>query len=171
MILTGHEIKDRIGTDIVIRPFNVHQLNPNSYDLKLHDKLMVYTKACLDFKKDDSTKIIIIPENGLKLYPGRLYLARTAEWTETYKLVPSIQGKSSVGRKGVSIHVTAGFGDIGFKGYWTLEIFCIHPVIIYPYMKICQIKYQTILGDYGEGYQGKYQDQNSIQSSKSYQDF
>ena len=41
MILTGKEIKKRMGNDIVIEPFSDDQLNPNSYNLKLHDELMV----------------------------------------------------------------------------------------------------------------------------------
>jgi len=170
MILTGYEIKKRLATDIIITEFDDKRLNPNSYDLRLHDELMMYTDHCLDFKIDDKTETFKIPEDGLIIYPGILYLARTIEWTETYNLVPCIDGKSSVGRKGVSVHVTAGFGDIGFKGYWTLEMTCIHPVRIYPGMRICQIKYQTILGNYSKGYQGKYQNQDKIESSKSYED-
>ena len=170
MILTGFEIKNRLATDIIITEFDKKRLNPNSYDLRLHDELMMYTDHCLDFKVNDKTETIKIPEEGLIIYPGILYLARTIEWTETYNLVPSIDGKSSVGRKGLCVHVTAGFGDIGFKGCWTLEMTCIHPVRIYPGMRICQIKYQTILGNYSKGYQGKYQCQGKIESSKSYED-
>lgn len=175
MVLTGHEIKNRLNTDIIISNFNEEQLNPNSYDLRLHDELMIYEQkkfgAFLDFKKDDPTITAKIPKDGLVIHPGILHLARTKEWTETYGLVPSIDGKSSIGRKGLCVHVTAGYGDIGFKGYWTLEISCIHPVKIYPGMRICQIKYQTVLGDCGLGYQGKYQGQKQIESSKSYMDF
>ena len=170
MILTGFEIKNRLATDIIITEFDKKRLNPNSYDLRLHDELMMYTDHCLDFKVNDKTETIKIPEEGLIIYPGILYLARTVEWTETYGLVPSIQGKSSIGRKGLSIHVTACFGDIGFRGYWTLGMTCVHPVRIYPGMRFCQIKYQTILGNYSRGYQGKYQCQDKIESSKSYED-
>jgi len=170
MILTGFEIKNRLATDIIITEFDKKRLNPNSYDLRLHDELMMYTDHCLDFKVNDKTESLKIPEDGLVIYPGILYLARTREWTETYNLVPSIDGKSSVGRKGLCVHVTAGFGDIGFKGCWTLEMTCVHPIRIYPGMRICQIKYQTILGNYGRGYQGKYQCQDKIEASKSYKD-
>ncbi|HOA32113.1 MAG TPA: dCTP deaminase, partial [Clostridia bacterium] len=42
MILSGKEIEKRIGKDIVIEPFNKKQLNPNSYNLRLHNELLVY---------------------------------------------------------------------------------------------------------------------------------
>ncbi|MFR1945037.1 MAG: dCTP deaminase domain-containing protein [Faecalimonas umbilicata] len=46
-----------------------------------------------------------------------------------------LEGRSSTGRLGLFIHVTAGFGDVGFAGYWTLEIFCVQPIRIYPNVK------------------------------------
>ena len=96
--------------------------------------------------------------------PGRLYLGRTVEYTETKGYVPMIEGRSSIGRLGMFIHVTAGFGDVGFCGYWTLEISCIQPVRIYPGIEICQIFYHEITGDVIE-YNGKYQNSKDIQQS------
>ena len=49
-----------------------------------------------------------------------------------------LEGRSSTGRLGLFIHVTAGFGDVGFAGYWTLEIFCVQPIRIYPNVEVCQ---------------------------------
>lgn len=110
------------------------------------------------------------------LEPGRLYLGRTVEYTKTDGFVPMLEGRSSVGRLGVYIHVTAGFGDIGFSGYWTLEIQCVQPVRIYPGIEICQIYYHTIEGDYekygkGKYSSGKYQNNTGIQPSLLYKDF
>lgn len=68
-------------------------------------------------KKLNRTKTVIIPENGLVIEPGRLYLGSTLEYTKTDKFVPMLEGRSSVGRLGLYIHVTAGFGDVGFSGY------------------------------------------------------
>lgn len=68
-----------------------------------------------------------------------------------------LEGRSSVGNLGLFIHVTAGFGDVGFKGFWTLEIFCIHPVRIYSGVEVCQIYYHTIAGEYESYSSGKYQ--------------
>ena len=164
MILSGKEIKKREGKDIIIKPYNENQVNPNSYNVTLHDELLVYTDRVLDIKNPSKTRTIKIPEYGLILEPGKLYLGRTVEYTETQNLVPILAGRSSIGRLGISIHVTAGFGDVGFCGYWTLELFCIESVIIYPFVKIGQIHYHTIEGEY-EGYKGKYQNNNRTQAS------
>lgn len=56
----------------------------------------------------------VSPEEGLLLEPDRLYLGRTNEYTYTEGFVPMLEGRSSVGRLGLFIHVTAGFGDVGF---------------------------------------------------------
>lgn len=170
MILSGIQILKEIeNRSIVIQPFNINQLNPNSYNLKLHDELFVYRYRTLYADEKNETEKITIPKKGLILQPNKLYLGRTVEYTETHRFVPKIAGRSSIGRLGISVHVTAGFGDIGFCGYWTLEITCIHPVLIYP-MKICQICYHTIDGEY-EKYSGKYQNNKDIQSSKLYKEF
>jgi len=171
MILSGLEIKERMGNDIDIVPFNSEQLNPNSYNLKLHDELMVYDSPVLDMKQENEVSKIVIPESGLKLEPGKLYLGRTLEYTRTDKLVPMLEGRSSIGRLGMFVHVTAGFGDVGFKGYWTLEIFVVQPLIIYPHVEICQIYYHHIDGDFKTYQSGKYQNNSEIQASKLYQDF
>ena len=170
MILSGNEIRNRLGTDIIIEPYDERRLNPNSYNLRLHNKLLVYTSP-LDMKHPASTEEIEIPESGLLLATNTLYLARTVEYTETHNLVPMLEGRSSVGRLVISIHITAGFGDVGFSGYWTLEMWCLHPVVIYPYTEICQIYYHTIEGDITEYQSGKYQYQADILPSRLYQDF
>lgn len=170
MILSGLEIKKRLGKDIIIEPFDEKFLNPNSYNLRLSNELLVYKDPILDMKTPNETEKIIIPESGFVLEPNRLYLGRTYEYTETYNLVPMLEGRSSIGRLGIFIHITAGFGDIGFCGYWTLEIFAIHPVRIYPYVAVCQIFYHTIEGEYFGYDNGKYQKNIGIQPSLLYKE-
>ena len=123
MILSGREIKKRLGKEIIIEPFIDSQLNPNSYNLRLHNELLVYEDSVLDMKKRNKAKKIVIPPEGLMLEPGKLYLGRTMEYTKTDGVVPMLEGRSSIGRLGLFIHVTAGFGDIGFSGYWTQRYF------------------------------------------------
>ncbi len=171
MILTGNEIKKRMGTDIVIEPFDENKVNPNSYNLKLHNKLLIYDEKVLDMKKPNKVTEITIPEEGLLLEPNKLYLGRTVEYTETRNLVPMLEGRSSIGRLGLFIHVTAGFGDDGFSGFWTLEIQCIEPIIIYPNVEICQIFYHTTLGERKSYDGGKYQNNKDIQASMLWKDF
>ncbi|KIX85406.1 dCTP deaminase [Vermiphilus pyriformis] len=171
MILSGLEIHRRLGSDIIIDPFVPSQLGPNSYNLRLHHELVTYDEHVLDMKKSHKTKSIIIPEEGLVLEPGKLYLGRTIEYTKTEKCVPMLEGRSSIGRLGLFIHITAGFGDIGFAGFWTLEIFCVQPIRIYPGVQLCQIFYHTVQGSYIPYQSNKYQNNTGIQPSMLYKDF
>jgi dCTP deaminase len=165
MILSGHQIKRHLGTDILIDPFDESHLNPNSYNLTLHNELMVYEEVVLDMCKPNRVRRMTIPSEGLVLGPNQLYLGRTVERTETHNLVPMIEGRSSVGRLGLFVHVTAGFGDVGFCGYWTLEMFAVQPVRIYPGIQICQIFYHEINGSITEYASEKYQHNRDIQPS------
>ena len=172
MILSGLEIKRQIEFgNIEISPFDAACVNPNSYNLKLHNELLVYTDDVLDMKKPLDTKKLLIPEDGLLLEPGRLYLGRTHERTATDQFVPMLEGRSSMGRLGLFVHVTAGFGDIGFRGFWTLELQCVQPVKIYPMVEICQIYYHAITGERTLYHSGKYQGNDGIQPSLVYKDF
>lgn len=171
MILSGKEIKNKLGNEIIIEPFNDTQLNPNSYNLRLHNELLVYENNVLDMKTENKAKKIIIPPEGLVLETGKLYLGRTVEYTKTDTYVPMLEGRSSIGRLGLFIHVTAGFGDVGFAGYWTLEIFCVQPIRIYPDVEICQIYYHNIDGNYDRYTSGKYQNNEGIQPSLLFRDF
>ena len=170
MILSGSAIHERLGGDIHIEPFDTAQLNPNSYNLTLHNELMVYEEVVLDMAKANRVRRIGIPEEGLVLSPNQLYLGRTAERTVTHNLVPQIEGRSSIGRLGLFVHVTAGFGDVGFSGYWTLEMFAVQPVRIYAGVPICQIFYHEICGGITE-YSSKYQHNRDIQPSLLFEEF
>jgi dCTP deaminase len=165
MILSGEEIRRNLGTKIRLDPFDEKQLNPNSYNLTLHDELMCYEEVVLDMGRPNRTNRLTIPKEGLVLAPNKLYLGRTIERTETHDFVPMIEGRSSIGRLGLFVHVTAGFGDVGFCGYWTLEMFAVQPVKIYPGVAICQIFYHEIRGDYVAYQSGKYQNNRDIQPS------
>lgn len=176
---TKAKIKEEIAKGhIKIDPYNEANLNPNSYNVTLSNELLIYTCGVIDMKKDNPYTIITMPEKGFEIEPGLLYLGRTVERTECHGVHVSIDGRSSVGRLGVNVHCTAGFGDNHFKGYWTFEIFCIQPVIIYPFVKISQIYFQDYCGAEGEdvyteeeGYKGKYQDNNGVESSKMWMEF
>lgn len=171
MILTGHEIRKQLGTNIVIEPFREEQLNSNSYDLRLHDELIVYEEIVLDMKRPNRYRRLRIPDSGLVLNPNQFYLGRTIERTETYNLVPMLEGRSSVGRLGLFVHITAGFGDVGFKGFWTLEMHAVQPVRIYAGVPICQIFYHQIAGEVTEYKSDKYQNNTDIQPSMLFKEW
>lgn len=174
MILTGSQIEQAISdNEICIEPFNPKQMNPNSYDLRLAQDVMVYSEWVLDAAKPTPVDQFKIDQNGLLLVPGKLYLMRTVESTASRKYVPGIEGRSSVGRLGISVHVTAGFGDLGFAGTWTLEISCIQPVRIYAGMRICQVFFMMTASSNSmrrpqerDMYTGKYLGQRLPQASK-----
>ena len=174
MILTDHTIIDEMNEgNIKIEPYNPANLGTNSYDLTLSNTLVLYTERVLDVKKKNPSAPMIIPAEGIILQPGIVYLASTVEYTQTLKHVPVIQGKSSLGRLGLFVHVTAGFGDVGFAGHWTLELLVIQPLKIYPGMKIAQIVYHDISEmpnvSYDKKEDAKYSNQgNDPVASKNY---
>jgi dCTP deaminase len=170
MILSGETIRENLGTNIVIDPYDEKLLNPNSYNLTLHDEIMVYEEVVLDMRQANRVRRLKVPEDGLVLSPNQLYLGRTVERTETHNLVPMIEGRSSVGRLGLFVHVTAGFGDVGFCGYWTLEMFAVQPVRVYPGVPICQIFYHELRGDFVAYCSDKYQHNRDIQPSLLYKE-
>lgn len=174
MILSGSEIQRRVDKgDIVITPFDSGRIGANSYDLTLHDTLHTYSinKIHRDIKDINFLIPHVIPKTGFLLSPGKLYLGKTNEYTETRNLVPMIEGVSSVARHGMFIHVTAGFGDIGFCGNWTLEITVVESLVIYPNMRIAQIYYHTVEGEIQKTYDGKYQDSRDVIGSRIYKEF
>lgn len=106
MILSGLEIARQIEAgNIGIDPFDQKRLNPNSYNLRLANELLVYNSPVLDMRNEPTCRRVIIPESGLLLSPGELYLGRTVEKTQTEKFVPMLEGRSSIGRLGLAIHV------------------------------------------------------------------
>jgi len=148
VILTDGEILSAMERgEIVISPFRRSALGSNSYDVHLGKTLAVYENRVLDAKKHNPVRYIEIPEEGYILDPGVFYLGVTEEYTETWRHVPFLEGKSSVGRLGIDIHATAGKGDVGFCNYWTLEISVKQPVRVYAGMPIGQLIYFKTEGE------------------------
>lgn len=147
MILSDKKILECIKKgSIVIKPFDIKNMGGNSYDVHLSKHFAQYIDKTLDAKKHNKIKHFEIPKGGFVLKPGQLYLGATEEYTETHKHVPFLEGKSSTGRLGIDIHATAGKGDVGFCGYWTLEISSSKPVRIYAGMPIGQLIYYVVDG-------------------------
>lgn len=189
-ILTGPEIINQVEAGaITIDPFVPDHCGPNSVDLRLHEDMLVYKVArapfmrqgyvfgsenprspqYLDMRGENPTaEKLVIPESGLVLLPGVLYLARTVERVGSEEFVPIVEGRSSVGRLGVQVHVTAGFCDLGFEGTITLEITVVHPVKIYPGERICQVYFEESRGE-KKLYSGRYQGQVDPTASRMHQ--
>ena len=148
MILSDSRILEEIdkGT-ILIKPYERDCLGSNSYDVHLGKYLATYEHAELDAKKHNTIKHFEIPVEGILLLPHMFYLGVTEEYTETHAHVPFLEGKSSTGRLGIDIHATAGKGDVGFCGNWTLEISVKQPVRVYAGMPIGQLIYFPVDGE------------------------
>lgn len=152
---------------IEITPFDPTRCGPNSYDVTLDDTLLVYRSAVLDCRDSHPTETVLIPERGLILLPGELYLGSTVERTACSGLVPWLDGRSSIGRLGIQIHSTAGRGDDGFGEVmpggcsWTLELTVTKPVRVYPNLRIGQLTFIRLAGE-RKGYRGRYADQAAL---------
>ena len=171
-IITGNEIIRRVmNGQIAITNFDPANVNPNSYNLTLDNHLKLYKEEILDSREENKTIDLEINEDGIMLKPGRIYIGSTVESTfQTDDLVPMLSGRSSYARLGIDIHKTAGFGDVGFHGTWTLEIAVTQPVIIYPNTKICQIYFMPVCGVAGPIYEGKYIGQKGATPSMAFKD-
>lgn len=190
MVLTDRKIIEAIEEGkLKIEPFDIELLNPNSMDFTLGSKCKMYEKSVrydsdsqmyfdmeLDCKKDNPTREFDIPEEGFVLQPNELYLFAINERISVGgDICASVMGKSSLGRLGLDIHVSAGFTDTGFSGFLVLELRTIYPLRIYPNMKICQIKFERTEGvpdvPYDKKKGSKYAGQNGVTESKMHLNF
>ena len=167
MILSDTRILEEIekGT-IKIVPYDRDQLGSNSYDVHLGKDLARYIDKELDAKKHNTIEHFEIPDEGYVLQPHEFYLGVTEEYTETHAHVPFLEGKSSTGRLGIDIHATAGKGDVGFCGNWTLEISVKQPVRVYKSMPIGQLIYFPVDGEIEVRYNQKKNAKYSGQINK-----
>ena len=171
MILTGSEIEKNVANKkIVIDPFDSSRINPNSYNFTLGNKLVVYENFVLDCRTENPTREITIPEEGFTLAPNTIYLACTDEIIGSDFFVPIIRGRSSIGRLGLFINITADLIDIGSINKLTLQLNAVQPVTIYPKMQIGQVTFWVPSGEI-EKYDGRYKNSNGPVSSRMYMDF
>lgn len=159
---------------ITIEPFKKDHLNPVSVDLTLAPTFKVYEPGILDPRKPNPTKEVEITEEGYVLQPGEVYLYACNERIGVKgNIRAKVEGKSSLGRLGLFVHVTAGFIDPGFEGSLVLELVATRPIIVYPNMKICQVEFAYVEGQIAEPYDkkegSKYHGQVGVQESKYYQ--
>ncbi|MFI7114478.1 dCTP deaminase [Nonomuraea sp. NPDC050227] len=170
MILTGPEISTAADDGrIRIHPFNPEQVNPNSYNIRLGPTLLTYTAPVIDAYEVNPTQAVTIGSEGHVLLPGELYLGHTVEKVGSDTFVPLLFGRSSVGRLGLFVEITAPIGDLGFHGQWTLMLSPVRPLRVYPGMKIGQIMFFVSAGAVAL-YRGKYQDSIGPQPSQHWRD-
>ena len=195
MILTGSKIIEEVENgNIHIKPYTPEHISVNSYDVTLSDKVITYTELnpnynyapigvhinnemgvmsrtgkSLDVKEQNKTYNYTIPDDGIVLYPGVLYLMQTNEECGSTVYQPCYDGRSSMARLGIQSHISAGFGDVGFTNKWTLEVTVVHPIRIYKNIRIGQVYFNKVDGDI-KLYKGKY-GVGDVIASESYRDF
>lgn len=177
MVIADKKIKKYIKKGkIIIEPFDERHLNPNSVDLTLDKECKLYPRGTiLDVKKDNKTLSFEMTDEGYVLEPGLVYLYKVNEKIGIKgNLCAKVEGKSSLGRLGLFVHVTAGFIDSGFEGSLVLELVASQPIRIYPNMKICQIKFEKttkVETPYGKVKGSKYMNQEGVTASKMHKNF
>lgn len=177
--LTGTEIKIAIlNGDIKITNHKEEAIGTESIDLHLDYHLVEVIPndgKFIDPKKPQLTKEVYLHEVGqnselyYKLYPGKLYLASTVEEVGSEVYHCELHDKSSCARIGVSTHMHSGFGDTGFYASWTLEIKVDYPTKLYVGMAICQMSFETLIGErtmYYDRPSSKYMNQEGPTKSK-----
>lgn len=171
MILSGSKIQSEVkNKKIIIEPFDISNINPNSYNYTLGDYVKVYKNYVLDSKVKQEVEIIQIPDDGLIIEPDKIYLGFTNEIIGSDYYVPTITGRSSTGRLGLFVQITSDLVDIGFKGRLTLQLHSTQPVKIYKGMKIGQVMFWRVFGDVNL-YDGKYQSSLEPRESEVWRDF
>ncbi|WP_217561580.1 deoxycytidine deaminase [Streptomyces sp. GbtcB6] len=156
MILTGQAITEAVHRgEITISPFDEAMVNPNSYNYRLGRTLKVPTVEVTDARLDTPCEEIEIPEGGYVLQPRTVYLSTTVEVIGSPLYVPSLIGRSSVGRLGLFLQISADLGQLGACHSWTLEIVAVQPLRVYAGMKIGQVSFWTHEG-HRQPYQGYY---------------
>ncbi len=171
MILTGDEIKKRVEKgEIVISPFDESALNPNSYNFRLGDYVYIYKNEIIDSKIKPEVEKIPIPDTGLILEPNKVYLGYIKEKMGSNYFVPILNGRSSTGRIGLFVHITANLIDIGSINNWTLQMHAVQAVKIYKNMLIGQVTFWHTYGDI-KLYNGKYKGSTGPEPSQIWRDF
>lgn len=156
-ILSDKTIKEYLEEGkIVIDPLkDEQQIQPSSVDMRLGDEFKVFKvirKPYINPKDEEDIAEYMesstVPEGeAFIIHPNEFALATTQEYVKVPDdLVARVEGRSSMGRLGVTMHVTAGYVDPGFEGRITLEISNIGamPVALYPGQRVCQLVFETM---------------------------
>ena len=171
MWLTGKEVTKQVENGkINISQFSTGKINPNSYNYTLFNKIYRIKNEIIDFKIPDELEELTIGEEGLVLQPGECYLGCTNEVFGSNHFASLVTGRSSIGRKFVTNHVTAALIDQGFQGRITLEITVTKPTRVYADVEFGQIYWFKTMGE-ALLYQGKYQFQRRPMPSLIHVDF
>lgn len=162
-VLSDKDILERWGelfpyTDELLACLH-NRVQPASVDLSLDNVI----------KTIDGETFYLDEKSMYVLQPGEFILGSTVECVNIPDdLVARVEGRSSIGRLGVMVHVTAGYIDPGFMGNITLELFnCSDKPFQLNYGDyLCQIVFETLTSPCMNPYDGKYQGDVGVAGSK-----
>jgi dCTP deaminase len=174
-VLPDHQIATR-GEAGMIRPYNSDRVQPASYDCGLDNEFIVFDSHShiqtaidlLEVEDHGARKTMADSEGRFVLHPGQFVLASTQETVKIPdSMVARIEGKSSIGRLGIMVHVTAGYIDPGFCGQITLEMTNLRnlPIILRVGKPICQLSFHLMESPPTKPYEGRYQNAKGVEAS------
>lgn len=148
MILTGKEIQREVQrARIIIDPFDEKCLNPNSYNYHLGSKIKLAPLRLIDERENHLWPEMELSDEGFLLEPHRLYLGHTVERIGSHSFVTSLIGRSSLGRLGLYLQISADLGNLGAIHCWTLEMHVVQPFKVYKGMVIGQVSFWKPWGE------------------------
>lgn len=167
VILARDSILEYIKDGVIgIDPFVEEHVQAGSLDCHLGNTFRVFKQAremvhinneSVDL--DTITELIEV-KDYLSLLPGQSVHGITQESiTLPNTICGWIQGRSSLARMGLMVHITANFIQPGSRGRQVLEMMNAGPMplAIHPGTKICQIIFEEVKGS--ALYKGKFVDQ------------
>lgn len=176
MILADWQIRERALAESIpmIEPFDPDSVQPASIDVRLGNVFRVFERDATPFidiatPLDITKEVHVADEDYFLLHPGELTLAHTIERVRIpHDLVARVEGKSSLGRLGLFVHITAGYIDPGFEGQITLEIVSVHPlpVMLRPQHRIAQVSFHEMSAVPETPYKGRYQGDSGAVASR-----
>lgn len=159
MILSGYEIvAARERGELDIEPFCLEQVNPNSYNFRLASTFVELYPHRQSHRRS-------FGPHGHLLVPGHLYLGCTNEIIGSVKYAMTLLGRSSTGRLGLFLNITADLGHVGSTSRWTLEMTVVQPLRVYSGMKIGQVAFWVQSGS-TSGYSGRYHGDHGPQPNR-----
>jgi len=182
MIIPDHEIKKLLEEGkIIIEPLDKEQIQSACIDLKLGEefkKFKTTEEPVIDSRNPKKyTETFFSNGEAVILHPGEFLLGVTKEKIKLPSHIAAyVDGRSSIGRLGVTAHITSGWIDPGFEGKIVLEITNLGkmPVALYPEMRIAKILFFRLTSPsevpYNERKDAKYHQQSHISESKLHEE-
>ena len=182
MILPDHEIRKLLSSgNVVVEPLEPEQVQAACIDLRLGDEFRVFkstSEAFIDSRNPkEYTQAVASDGKPFIIHPKEFILGITKESIKIPDdLAAYLDGRSSLGRLGITAHITSGWIDPGFHGKLVLEISNLGkmPVTLYPGMRICKLLLFKLSSPcevpYDKRKSAKYRDQETVSESRIHSD-